>query len=374
VNDRPTPRLTVVIPMFNEQDALPAMVRRLRPVLDGLGVGYEVVAVDDGSIDATFPLLDRLRRDWPQVRVIRLRRNGGHQAALTAGMSVAGGDYVVSMDADLQDPPEKIPEMLALAERDDLDIVYGVRIDRSQDRIGKRITAGLYYRLMRRLVGPRLPLGAGDFRLLSRRTVEALRQLPEHQPVYRMLVPWIGFPSGQIGYIREQRVAGRTKYPFGKMVKLAGDSIANFSAAPLRVATWLGVVGFVLAGVIFVGSVVAFLVGYTVPGWTSLFGAVVVLGATQLLCLGLLGEYVGRIYSAVQGRPAYFVGYDSGPTAAPPEGADSTLARVTTRVPSPHDGADSAAGHAEAGASSVVGSAGNGYAGRPSSTASSQER
>jgi polyisoprenyl-phosphate glycosyltransferase len=342
-------RLSVVIPMFNEQEALPLMVRRLRSVLDGMGVGYEVVAVDDGSTDGTFPALDRLRQDWPQLRIVRLRRNCGHQAALTAGISAASGDYVVSIDADLQDPPEKIPEMLALAERDGLDIVYGVRTDRSRDSVGKRLTARIYYRMMRRVAGPRMPMDAGDFRLLSRATVDTLRKLPEHQPVFRMLVPWIGFPSGQVGYVREERVAGRTKYPVGKMVKLAADSITNFSAAPLRVATWLGVIGFVLAGLIFVGTLVTFLIGYTVPGWTSLFGAVVVLGATQLLCLGLLGEYIGRIYSAVQGRPAYFVGYDSGP--------------VQTPVPSPRS---------EPASAGVAGN-GNGYSGWPSASANPPE-
>lgn len=314
--DRPTPRLSVVIPIFNEQEALPLMAQRLRKVLDGMQATYEVVAVDDGSTDATFVTLTELRRAWPELRIVRLRRNCGHQAALTAGISVADGDYVVSIDADLQDPPEKIPEMLALAERDGLDIVYGVRTDRSRDSLGKRVTARLYYRIMRRLVGPRMPLDAGDFRLLSRATVDTLRQLPEHQPVFRLLLPWIGFPSGQVGYVREERVAGRTKYPLSKMISLATNSVTSFTAAPLRIATWLGILGFMIGALIFVGSVATFFTGHTVPGWTSLFGAVVVLGATQLLCLGLLGEYVGRIYSAVQGRPAYFIGYDSGPVPA----------------------------------------------------------
>ncbi|HEX6873493.1 MAG TPA: glycosyltransferase family 2 protein, partial [Micromonosporaceae bacterium] len=209
--------LSVIIPMYNEEAVLPLLVDRLRPVLDQLGEPYEVVAVDDGSTDTTAAQLFGLRRGWPQVRIIRLRRNSGHQAALTAGLHRSRGDYVVSIDADLQDPPEKIPEMLALARSQRLDIVYGTRVDRSTDSVLKRHTAAAYYWVMRRLAGVRLPPHAGDFRLLSRDTVDVLKQLPEHQPVYRLLVPWIGFPSGEVTYVRESRAAGRTKYPMGKM-------------------------------------------------------------------------------------------------------------------------------------------------------------
>jgi dolichol-phosphate mannosyltransferase len=306
-----TPTLSVVIPMYNEEAVLPLLVERLRPVLDGIGAGYEVVAVDDGSRDATPQLLLGLRRVWPQLRVVRLRRNAGHQAALTAGLQSAFGAYVVSIDADLQDPPETIPQMLELAQRDGLDIVYGVRNDRSTDTFFKRHTAGLYYRLMRRLVGDRVPNHAGDFRLLSRATVDALAQLPESTPVYRLLVPWIGFPSGEVTYAREERAAGSTKYPLSRMLRLAFDSVASFSAAPLRIATWLGVLGFAVCGLMLIGTFVVYLFGHTVSGWTSIVVATFFIGAVQLLCLGLLGEYVGRIYAAVQGRPAYFIGYDS---------------------------------------------------------------
>lgn len=305
------PLLSVVIPMYNEADVLPLLVERLRPVLDGLAETYEVVAVDDGSTDATPVGLVGLRRGWPQLRVIRLRRNCGHQAALTAGLHRCFGRYVVSIDADLQDPPEKIPEMLELARRDDLDIVYGVRTDRRSDTLIKRRTAGLYYWLMRRLVGTRMPAHAGDFRLLSRTTVDALRQLPEHQPVYRMLVPWLGFPSAELPYTRDERAAGRTKYPLTKMLRLGVDSVTNFSAAPLRIATWLGALSFVLCLLMLGYVVVAFVLGYTVQGWASVLATVLFLGAVQLLCLGLLGEYIGRLYASAQGRPPYFIAHDS---------------------------------------------------------------
>ena len=305
------PLLSVVIPMFNEEDVLPILVDRLRPVLEGIGEPYEVVAVDDGSTDSTPAQLAGIRRIWPQVRIIRLRRNSGHQAALTAGLHRAFGQYVASLDADLQDPPEKIPEMLALARAEGLDIVYGVRADRSSDTMIKRRSAAVYYWLMRRLAGVQVHSHAGDFRLLSRTTVDVLRQLPEHQPVYRLLVPWIGFPSGEVSYTRSERAAGRTKYPLTKMIRLAADSITNFSAAPLRIATWLGLISFFFCLLMLGYVVVVFALHKTVQGWASVLATVLFLGAVQLLSLGLLGEYLGRLYASAQGRPAYFIGYDS---------------------------------------------------------------
>ena len=243
--------------------------------------------------------------------VIRLRRNCGHQAALTAGLHRALGTYVVSIDADLQDPPEAIAEMLRLAQKDDLAIVYGVRSDRSTDTTFKRGTAGLYYRLMRRIVGTRVPSGAGDFRLLRADVIDALKSLPEQKPVYRLLVPWLGFASGEVTYVRERRAAGSTTYPLTKMIKLAIDSISGFTTAPLRIAIWLGLAGVLTCLVLTITTLLAFLRGDVVPGWTSLFLAVMFLGTIQLICLGLLGEYVGRIFQAMQQRPTYFVGYDS---------------------------------------------------------------
>jgi polyisoprenyl-phosphate glycosyltransferase len=306
--------------MFNEESVLPLLVTRLRGVLDALGEPYEVVAVDDGCTDATPVALYAARRQWPQLRVVRLRRNSGHQAALLAGLMRARGAYMVSIDADLQDPPETIVEMLRLARAENLDIVYGVRADRRTDSPFKRWTAGLYYRLMRRLVGKQVPAQAGDFRLLSRAAVEALRELPERAPVLRLVVPWLGFPSGEVTFLRAERAAGRTKYPLSRMIGLAADSVTSFSAAPLRIATWLGLAGVAVCGVLVVIAVVAYFLGGTVSGWPSLYVAVLFLGAVQLLCLGLLGEYVARIYTAVQARPAYYVADD---TDAPAKLVDS---------------------------------------------------
>lgn len=314
---RPAPLLSVVMPIYNEQEALPLTVERLRPILDDLRVDYEVVGIDDGSTDATAAIMQKIHQDWPQFRIVRFARNSGHQAALTAGIHRAFGDYVVSIDADLQDPPEKIPEMLSLAREQNLDIVYGVRGDRGTDTFFKRRTAGAYYWLMRKLVGKKMPNQAGDFRLLSRAAVEALKALPEHQPVYRLLVPWLGFRSGEVVYVREERVAGSTHYPLSKMVRLAIDSITNFSASPLRLATWLGLTSFLVCLALAVYTTVAYVLGRTVPGWSSLFIGMLFIGGVQLICVGLLGEYIGRIYSAVQARPAYFVGYDSAEEEAP---------------------------------------------------------
>ncbi len=311
MTNKSTPVLSVVIPMYNEAEVLPLLVNRLRPVLDSIEDSYEVVAVDDGSTDATAAALLGLRRAWPQLRVVRLRRNSGHQAALTAGLHSAYGQYVVSLDADLQDPPETIPEMLSLARAQRLDIVYGVRQDRTSDTVGKRGTAGLYYWLMARLVGAKIRSSAGDFRLLSRASVDALKQLPERQPVYRLLVPWLGFPSGEVGYVRAKRAAGRTKYPFRKMLALATDSVTNFSAAPLRLATWLGLLSFFFCLVMLVYVAISYAFDSTVRGWASMIATVLFLGGAQLLCLGLFGEYLGRLYAAVQGRPSYFIAYDS---------------------------------------------------------------
>lgn len=301
----------MVVPLYDEAEVLPLLVARLRPVLDALGETYEVLAVDDGSTDATPAVLERVRREWPALRVVRLRANSGHQAALSAGLARARGSWVVSIDADLQDPPEIIADMLQAARSQGADVVYGVRTDRSTDSVFKRGTARLFYGLMGRIAGTSGPSQAGDFRLLSRATVDAVNVLPEHHRVLRLVVPALGFPSTQVGYRRETRAAGRSKYPFTRMLRLSIDSVTGFSIAPLRLATWFGLLGGLVAVALLVYALVSFATGHTTPGWTSTFVAVAAVGAVQLLCLGLLGEYVGRMYTQLQGRPSYFVAYDS---------------------------------------------------------------
>ena len=235
-----------------------------------------MLAVDDGSRDETPERLSALRSGWPQLRVVRLRRNAGHQAALTAGLDRARGAWVASIDADLQDPPELIPVMLAAARRERADVVHGVRDDRSSDARFKRWTAGLYYAAVRREAGEDVPAHAGDFRLVSRQVVEELRALPERHRVYRLLIPWLGHPSTVVSYRRDERAAGRSKYPLNRMVRLGVDSLTSFSARPLRVATWCGVLGSLICLTAMLVAVAAHLSGATVPGWASTFVAVAV--------------------------------------------------------------------------------------------------
>lgn len=303
--------LSVVVPMYNEAEVLPLFVDRVRAVLDDLGEPYEVVAVDDGSRDATPVLLQAARRDWPQLRVLRLRANAGHQAALSAGLVAARGEWVVTLDADLQDPPETIPTMMRHARMQGVDVVYGVRTDRSTDTIFKRTSARAYYALMASLGAGNAPNNAGDFRLMSRVTVDAVNALPEEHRVLRLVVPALGFPSSTVGYVRAHRAAGTSKYPLLKMVRLTVDSVTGFSAAPLRLATWFGLAGFLLAVALLGYALMAKALGETVAGWTSTVVVVSSFSALQLLSLGVMGEYVGRIYATLQRRPSYYVAHDS---------------------------------------------------------------
>lgn len=307
----PMPVLSVVVPMYNEQDVLPLFVERLQPVLNGLGAAYEVVAVDDGSKDLTPALLHRFHREWPELRVIRLRANAGHQSAISAGLSRARGDFVVTIDADLQDPPEVIADMLDVAQSEAVDVVYGVRTDRSTDSWFKRVTAGLFYSTIRRLSGTAAESDAGDFRLMSRATVDAINSMPEDHRVLRLIVPALAFPSSRVEYKRDARAAGESKYPFLKMLKLSLDAVTGFSTVPLRFATLGGLAAAVLALIVVAYAVVRNLTDNTVPGWASTSVLVAGFASVQLLSLGILGEYIGRMYVQMQGRPAYFIATDT---------------------------------------------------------------
>ena len=332
-SDHP-PVLSVVVPMFDEADVLPLFVERLRPVLDGLGESYELLVVDDGSSDQTPVLLQAHRRTWSQLRVVRLRANAGHQAAISAGLARARGDWVVTLDADLQDPPEVIPQMLAAARAEGADVVYGVRADRSSDSTFKRSTAHAYYATMRAMGATGAPDNAGDYRLMSRATVDAVNALPEDHRVLRLVVPALGFPSTSVPYTREQRAAGTSKYPLAKMVRLTVDSVTGFSIAPLRFATWFGIGGFLVAVALLAYALVAKATGHTIAGWTSTVVIVAGFGALQLLCLGIMGEYVGRTYAALQRRPTYYVAHDSlgGPPDPAPSSPATTSASTTSHA------------------------------------------
>ena len=295
--------LSVVVPVHDESDVLPLFVARLRPVLAGLR--HEVLFVDDGSTDGSGALLEQLLADWPQARVLTLARNAGHQTALTAGLDHSAGDWVVSLDSDLQDPPELVPELLALARSSGADVVQAVHRDRASDSWLKRRTAGAYYRVVERLTGVPVVPHAGDYRLLSREVVLALRALPERQRVYRLLVPALGFRTETVEHRRDPRAAGSSSYSVPRMTLLASDSVVSFSTTPLRIATGIGLTSALVAALLALWVLGVKVTGNAVPGWASSTLGVLFLGAVQLLCLGVLGEYVGRIYDEVRRRPSY---------------------------------------------------------------------
>jgi polyisoprenyl-phosphate glycosyltransferase len=301
--------VSLVLPVFNEEQVLPELLRRLTLLLAELDRAerWEVIFVNDGSADRTRQLIEQACQSERRLRLINLSRNFGHQIAITAGVDKAEGEAVVIMDADLQDPPELIGEML---ERyaEGYDVVYAVRRQRQGEGWFKRASAALFYRALKRVVGVEIPTDTGDFRLMSRRTVLALRGLREANRFVRGLVAWVGFRQTAVYYDRAARFAGDTHYPLHKMLRFASDGIVSFSALPLRIATWLGVLsGLVALGV--AGWVLAVvLTGVeAVPGWATLMFAVSLSSSAQLLMIGILGEYLGRVYDEVKRRPLYLV-------------------------------------------------------------------
>jgi dolichol-phosphate mannosyltransferase len=299
--------LSLVLPVFNEEPVIPELATRLREFLGAVGVTWEVVFVDDGSSDRSRSMLSELCETDSRFKLVGLSRNFGHQVAITAGIDHATGQAIVVMDADLQDPPEVVQDMLARY-REGFDVVYGVRRRREQEGWFKRGTASVFYRLLRSMVGVDIPLDTGDFRLMSRRVVVALRSLRETHRFVRGMVAWVGFRQTAVFYDRPARFAGETHYPFRKMLRFAVDGITSFSTVPLKAATYLGLLaglgGFVTA----VWAAYEKLSGaYTVTGWTTTIVAVSLAASAQLLMTGILGEYVGRIYEEIKRRPLYLV-------------------------------------------------------------------
>ena len=300
--------LSVVVPCFDEEAVVRETHRRLTAVLgEAPDLDFELVYVDDGSRDATLDVLRALQADDARVRVIALSRNFGHQIAVSAGLAESNGDAVAVIDADLQDPPEVLLQMLQRW-RDGVDVAYGVRSAREGETVFKRWTASAFYRLLSRLADVSIPLDAGDFRLMDRKVVDAFLAMPERDRFVRGMVAWTGFRQEPVRYRRAARAAGETKYPLRKMLHLAADSVFSFSLLPLRLAVWLG--GFAAALALFgvaYGFAVRLITNTWVPGWAALFVAVLFLGGVQLMLIGVLGEYVGRIYGEVKRRPLYFV-------------------------------------------------------------------
>jgi glycosyltransferase involved in cell wall biosynthesis len=301
--------------MHNEEPVLEGLFRRLDETVGRLEVKLEVVCVDDGSRDATLELLRaRAARD-PRVKVLSLSRNFGKEAALTAGLDAATGEMVVPLDADLQDPPELIGEFVTLWEQG-YDVVYGVRSDRTSDTLLKRTTANLFYRVFNALSDYPIPASTGDFRLMDRRVVEALKQLPERNRFMKGLFAWVGFRQVGVPYVRPARMAGETAWGYRKLFRFAVDGVTAFTTLPLRIWTLVGVGAAVLAVIAAVALIArVLLVGRDVPGYASLMVALLFGFALQMIALGVLGEYIGRMYQEVKGRPTYLVkdrvGFDS---------------------------------------------------------------
>lgn len=302
------PRFSVVAPIYNEESLVEEFYRRVHAVMESLGEPWELVLVDDGSHDRSPDLMDQLHAQDPEhVVVLRFARNFGHQLAITAGMDYARGDAVIVIDADLQDPPEVIADLIAKW-REGYEVVYAVRAEREGETWFKLFTANLFYRLIQILTDVTIPLEAGDFRLLDRRVIEVLRQMRESHRFVRGMVPWIGFRQTGVPYKRFARTAGESKYPFHKMFRLALDAVTGFSLLPLKLATWLGTVA-VLAGLILALILLIFRLHGSAPlaGQGLTASLVLFVGGIQLGIAGILGEYLGRIYDEVRHRPLYIV-------------------------------------------------------------------
>ena len=299
--------LSVVVPVHDEEESLRELTRRVLAAageLDGLDV--ELVLVDDGSRDRSYPLLVELARGEPRIRVVRLARNFGHQVALTAGIEHARGDAVVTMDADLQHPPEVIEQLVA-EWRAGHDVVYGVMRDRPEGFV-KRVTARLFYVVLNRLATDEMPSAAGDFRLIDRKVVDAFLAMRERDRYLRGMFAWLGFSQAGVEYVPAARFAGRSKYSLRKMSQLAFDAIFSFSILPLRIVLGLGLAVSAVAFLFGIASALSKVFGvYTVPGWATIVVVVTFIGGVQLVVLGGIGEYLGRVYEEVKRRPLYVV-------------------------------------------------------------------
>lgn len=299
--------LSVIVPMYNEEEVIEVTYNRLKAVLKSLGETYEIVFVNDGSRDRTAAIVRSICERDRTVKLVDFSRNFGHQIAVTAGMDHASGRTVVLIDADLQDPPELILDMVAKW-REGYDVVYGQRVERKGESMFKKATAAMFYRLLRSMTSVNIPVDTGDFRLMDRKVCDALTQMRERSRFIRGMVSWAGFKQTSVEYVREERFAGETKYPLRKMIRLSLDAITSFSTKPLKIA---GVLGFILSAVGFVYLIVVlyqhFFTNSTEPGWTSLVAISLLFNGITLSLLGVLGEYIGRIYEETKGRPLYLV-------------------------------------------------------------------
>jgi len=299
--------LSVVVPVFNEEGNIGELYGRLTSVFKDIGLGYEIIFVNDGSSDGSLTGLKKLASEDRHVRIVDLARNFGHQMAITGGLDFATGEAVVILDADLQDPPEVISEMVE-EWKAGAEVVSAVRRQRKGESFLKKATAFLFYRIFVRLSGINMPLDAGDFRLIDRKVLNSLKGIRERNRFIRGLISWIGYNHKSIYYDRQERKRGQTKFPFLKMFKFSVDAITSFSIFPLRIATVMGVIVSALSFMVIIYLIYLKLVtDKLVQGWMTLAGSILFLGGMQLLFLGIIGEYIGRIYDEVKGRPLYIV-------------------------------------------------------------------
>jgi len=311
-------QLSIVVPCYNEEACLDLLHRRLSAAaLAAVGQDYEIVLVNDGSKDGSWPLMQELSAGDPRLTCVNLSRNHGHQLALTAGLDLARGDLILIVDADLQDPPELLGPMLETMRAQEADVVYGVRGSRAGETKFKKATAHAFYRLLASATEIDIPLDAGDFRLMTRRALDVLLAMPEQARFIRGMVAWIGFRQVPFTYDRAERAAGETKYPLSKMLRFAFDALTGFSSAPLKLASHAGLLLSLGSLLILFYIAYAFVSGQSIQGWTSLMLVVVILGAVQMFVLAMMGEYIGRLYSQAKQRPLYIVSDIAG---APREG------------------------------------------------------
>jgi glycosyltransferase involved in cell wall biosynthesis len=300
--------LSVVIPVFNEEKNIPLIHERLLPVCESVaGKDFEIIFINDGSRDGSENIIAELASRCPEIKYLFLSRNFGHQQAVSAGLDYAGGLYTVIMDGDLQDPPELIPEMLEKA-KSGFDVVYARRNERKGESVFKKMTARWFYRILQKLTQVEIPLDTGDFRLMHRNVTEVVKQMPEKNKFLRGQIAWVGFRQSYVEYDRDPRQHGHSGYPVGKMIRFALHGITGFSDVPLRLATWLG---FLVSGIsVLIGFYALysrFVIKEYVAGWASLMLSILFLGGVQLICLGIIGEYLGRMYHDIRNRPLYVV-------------------------------------------------------------------
>jgi glycosyltransferase involved in cell wall biosynthesis len=327
-------QLSIVVPCFNEEACLAQLHQRLSSAAaKAVGDDHELVLVNDGSKDSSWQLMRRIAEEDSRVVAVNLSRNHGHQLALTAGLDLCRGESILIIDADLQDPPELLGDMLEVMRKEQADVVYGVRKSRTGETAFKRATAHGFYRLLSRATEVEIPLDTGDFRLMSRRALNALLAMPEQARFIRGMVAWIGFRQVPFAYDRQSRFAGETKYPISKMMRFAFDALTGFSSAPLKLASHFGLGLSVGSVVLMLYITYAWIAGQNIQGWTSLMLVVVALGAVQMFVLALMGEYIGRLYNEAKQRPLYIVQEIAGGT--PAEGRLGYLADATAKSDSP---------------------------------------